>query len=157
MFTKHSDLKGIIWSNVICFLFALKMNDAYQTLTRKIQKNTSERQTQNCGIPGFFKFFSWPSVHALAIIRFISGSPVSYIFCMIFIRPLLGSSLPSSTSSSVNVVFFVSATRFSVTVKCDHFFSENIDESCALEKSHFTLFGCRQGGFTYFLWPFSHK
>ena len=58
--------------------------------------------------PGFL--FWLPSVQALAIVLFISSSPSSYIFFIIFISPWLGSS-PGSEASGVKAG--LSAATFS--------------------------------------------
>lgn len=60
--------------------------------------------------------FCWPSVQAFAIIRFISGSPCSYMLFITFINPAFGSSFVDESTSS-NADFFKSAKRFSVDVK----------------------------------------
>eukprot|EP00092_Neocalanus_flemingeri_P102785 GFUD01131483.1.p1 GENE.GFUD01131483.1~~GFUD01131483.1.p1 ORF type:complete len:137 (+),score=22.10 GFUD01131483.1:62-412(+) len=46
-----------------------------------------------------FPFLSCPSVQTLAMGLFISSSPSSYIFFIIFIRPALGSDLSSNSSA----------------------------------------------------------
>merc|ERR1712150_240372 len=79
----------------------LAFNGCYNTLL------TSDMDYKVC-------FFSCPSVQALAMVLFISSSPSSYIFFIIFIRLALGSALSSILGSSA--FFLLSAAIFSAKV-----------------------------------------